>query len=392
MVLLPAGTPFRWMRQREGGDSLPGESCCGSFSVAEDSFVQTRADLIGKDGTGPQYGTIYIRQTPKEDQNTHMWGHYRVTEGQSGSLTLEDKEHLYWLDSETEYFFEAISVPVNGNDIERSGGVTFTDEMPYESGGQGEVTFGGYDTGLEYFVGVTVGPQKLSNGQTVTMSMARQIGKIIFKTIKYKNASDVENENVEECRIIFPNLPTKATFDLDRMYRVNQVTMDPQPLGMNGRNYLCLTDSDEKGIKMTWKKALYPKPTHLTEDEHNSKTQAIYLPTFMFWDGKDNKPENQSGFFIIQYKDRTYTGNLNVKTLGTNDYIRLWPGDCLRVIVTLQDGSGRRWRRRLCHSRVEYCSRTGGTPLPSAGYLYGRGCTRVVRCPAIGEGHSGTFL
>ncbi|MFR2508096.1 hypothetical protein [Odoribacter laneus] len=122
------------------------------------------------------------------------------------------------------------------------------------------------------------------------------------------------------------------------MYRVNQVTMDPQPLGMNGRNYLCLTDSDEKGIKMTWKKALYPKPTHLTEDEHNSKTQAIYLPTFMFWDGKDNKPENQSGFFIIQYKDRTYTGNLNVKTLGTNDYIRLWPGDCLRVIVTLQDG------------------------------------------------------
>ena len=58
----------------------------------------------------------------------------------------------------------------------------------------------------------------------------------------------------------------------------------------------------------------------------------------MFWDGKDNKPENQSGFFIIQYKDRTYTGNLNVKTLGTNDYIRLWPGDCLRVIVTLQDG------------------------------------------------------
>ena len=25
------------------------------FSVAEDSFVQTRADLIGKDGTGPQY-------------------------------------------------------------------------------------------------------------------------------------------------------------------------------------------------------------------------------------------------------------------------------------------------------------------------------------------------
>ena len=71
------------------------------FSVAEDSFVQTRADLIGKDGTGPQYGTIYIRQTPKEDQNTHMWGHYRVTEGQSGSLTLEDKEHLYWLDSET---------------------------------------------------------------------------------------------------------------------------------------------------------------------------------------------------------------------------------------------------------------------------------------------------
>lgn len=308
------------------------------FSVAEDSFVQTRADLIGKDGTGPQYGTIYIRQTPKEDQNTHMWGHYRVTEGQSGSLTLEDKEHLYWLDSETEYFFEAISVPVNGNDIERSGDVTFTDEMPYESGGQGEVTFGGYDTGLEYFVGVTVGPQKLSNGQTVTMSMARQIGKIIFKTIKYKNASDVENENVEECRIIFPNLPTKATFDLDRMYRVNQVTMDPQPLGTNGRNYLCLTDSDEKGIKMTWKKALYPKPTHLTEDEHNSKTQAIYLPTFMFWDGKDNKPENQSGFFIIQYKDRTYTGNLNVKTLGTNDYIRLWPGDCLRVIVTLQDG------------------------------------------------------
>ncbi len=56
------------------------------------------------------------------------------------------------------------------------------------------------------------------------------------------------------------------------------------------------------------------------------------------WDGKDNKPENQSGFFIVQYKDRNYTGNLNVKTINGHDYIRLWPGDCLRVTVTLQDG------------------------------------------------------
>ena len=44
--------------------------------------------------------------------------------------------------------------------------------------------------------------------------------------------------------------------------------------------------------------------------------QAIYVPPFIFWDNtENNRPENQSGFFVIKRKSangiKTYTGNIN---------------------------------------------------------------------------------
>ncbi len=306
------------------------------FSVVETPFVQTRANEIGKDGTGPQYGTIHIRRTSDKDRDTHEWAYGKVKEGSSGSLDYADEAKFYWPDMSTQYFFQAISVPTNGNNTALPGRVTF--DPSKKPGGEGRVEFGGYETGLEYFVGASVGPQNLENGVTVRMAMARQVGKIIFQTIKHIDAGGNTNENIKQCKIIFPNLPASATFDLERMYRIYQATMDPEPMGLNGRNFVCLTNSEEKGIEMQWTSAPSDNPENLSQDILYSKTQAIYLPTFQLWDGKDNKPENQSGFFIVSYDNKTYTGNLNVQTLNGYDYIRLWPGDCLKVTVTLQEG------------------------------------------------------
>lgn len=308
------------------------------FSVIGTPFVQTRATEIGKGDLGWHYGTIYICQTPSDTLDKRMWAHGTVAQGKEGELTYADDAKLYWVDMKTKYYFQAISVPVHGDDSSRPGGVTFTHDVPYEKGGHGTVTFGGYDTGLEYFVGVSLPARNLENGATISMTMARQVGKILFDKIIHIDAHGSQNHNVDSCEIIFPNLPSTATFSLDSMYRIRQSSMKPEGLNINGRNYVCLYhDGAKKGVKMAWKKAPNERPSGMSEVDHLSKTQAIYLPTFLFWDGKDNKPENQSGFFIVRYNNKNYTGNLDNRKPNGDTYLRLWPTEQLRLSVKLQD-------------------------------------------------------
>lgn len=311
------------------------------FSIDASSFNKTRA-LIGEDATGPKYGDIYILQTlsggkdNKEPQDERKWAQCTVAEGEGGSLAYRDGDVLYWPKQlNTPYYFQAISVPKKGDDTSSPGTVEFTTNGIY---GSGTVAFGGYDTGLEYFVATTVGPLALESGETVTMSMSRQVGKIIFKTITHIKSSGAQNESVSECEIIFPNIPSSATFSLKDMYRVNQETINPEPMdGRNGRNILCFyyDDNNVKGVKIDWKKASVEDQGDRLKE---SKTQAIYLPTFEYWGGKDGKPENQPGFFIIKYKNKSYTGNLGGKDIDGKPILRFVPGYYINVSVKLKDG------------------------------------------------------
>lgn len=313
------------------------------FTGTTDTFRQTRAtddNLIGKDGNGAKYGTFYIRQIPTGDQGTPFWGHYKVAEGKAGDLSPTDAEdetyHLHWDGLTTQYYFQALSVPVP----EEGGveGVTFTHTDSPETG-SGKVVFGDYKTGLEYFVGATVGPKKLQDAQTVNMRLQRQVSKVIFNSIYYEPAPPAGGYYVDTCEIIFPNLYTSATFDMAH-FRLQQGVFDVQnpfdtPVGGTRQlnDYITLDYKDQpKGIRMNWKEL--PKDSANTQVLRDIR-QAVYVHPFKFWDGSDNKPENQSGFFIVRYKGRSFTGNI----YGTDEKVQLLAGQSARLTLTLREGN-----------------------------------------------------
>lgn len=153
--------------QGEKEVALPGERMEIAISGAGVGFVQTRGP-IGENETGPKFGTIhiqetYICETEDQDPNTGVhWGHYEVRSGTSGMLSaIEDKEEnkLFWeSDSKVKYDFYGISVPPATNyegdrePVENpQPGVKFN--IRDDGVVEGEVTFGDYTRGLEYFVG-----------------------------------------------------------------------------------------------------------------------------------------------------------------------------------------------------------------------------------------------
>lgn len=299
------------------------------------SLVQTRAtNLIGENGR-EKFGTFYILQTKANtDENEFFqWGHYQWENGTGGNLiALDDIHKLYWEDGNTEYFFRGITVPQNLSDSQESPGVTFSHQDDPTTA-TGEVTFGGYKTGLEYFVGVTIGPEKLANGQTITMNFSRQTCKVIFRKFIHKVGNTI-NENVTgELHITFPNLPKKATFNMTSFHENGQTNI----VLKKGANFVTFNPSIEKGVEIT-----------LTEEvlklNENAIERAIYLMPFKFWgDDSDNRPEDQPGFFVVEYKGKKYTGNIyGIDYTNENNPIEkakaLGNGHYCRLDITLQDG------------------------------------------------------
>ncbi|WP_455636151.1 fimbrillin family protein [Parabacteroides sp.] len=299
------------------------------------SLVQTRAtNLIGENG-GEKFGTFYILQTKAnaDKDDFVQWGYYKWKNGTDGDLeALDGTRKLYWEDGNTEYYFRGITVPQNLSDPPKPSGVTFLpNENPTEA--KGEVTFGGYKTGLEYFVGVTIGPQKLANGQTITMEFKRQTCKVIFRKFIHQYGVN-QNENVEgELHITFPNLPQKATFDMTSFHKYDNATIE---LAAES-NFVTFTPLPEKGVEITLTK-------EVLKLNENAIERAIYLMPFKFWgDDSDNRPENQPGFFVVEYKGKKYTGNIygiNYPNEGnpTERKNRLSNNDYCRLDITLQDG------------------------------------------------------
>ena len=293
------------------------------FEAMGDGFVQTRSEAIGSSETGPKFGTFHLLQTiDGATDDTKVWGRYQVTSGESGKLSpLSEDDKLFWADRSTQYFFRGISVPPNEDGAE--GSVVFDPDTE-----KGTVRFGNYTGGLEYFVGVTVGPVSLlTHSQTLSVNFQRQVSKLIFFKFTHIDANG-EKSNPDWCKITFPNLPNTATFDMEH-FRPKQGTF-PGFLKQGNDYVTLLPDPDDMGASMEWNYDVSVKePEALIR-------YAFYLPPFKFWDGGSNRPEDQPGFFIVELRNgNTYTGNLYggdaVTEISAGEYIRL-------LDITLQDG------------------------------------------------------
>lgn len=305
----------------------PAEIC---FEATGDKFVQTRAeDLIGSSDTGPNFGTFYMLQTDKEGKEP-SWGHYKIESGDAGKLSPIDGDTLIWKEWREDYFFRGISTP-QGEDSGNPG-VTFSHN---EDGTTqtGQVRFGDYKTGLEYFVGVTVGPKSLvTNSQTVVMNFRRQVCKLVFCKFEHQNQDGVPTGHPDQCTIIFPNLPKIASFDMEH-FRAQRYVYDSNKHLVNGNDYVTFDYEDKDlGATMEWSSENDFKP----KDQTTYYLRSFYLPPFEFGGGKGNMPENKLGFFIVKLADgKTYTGNLS----GNGQRSTIYAGEYLLIEnVVLKDG------------------------------------------------------
>lgn len=314
------------------------------FSGEDSGFelpVQTRANPIGgsNDGTGKDYGTFYMMQTPASGQRPAkegpFWGKYHVAQGESGKLTplSDDQDKLRWEEPSIKYFFQGINVPpAMGEGVEPA--VTFDYNATHTAEtATGTVRFGDYKGGLEYFVGATSASQALVDGEKMSITFKRQVCKVVFRTFTHKEQSSSKGEDLNgPLDIIFPNLPQTATFNMAEFHEQERVTT-----GVSDRtDYVTLhiPEDVKYGVSMKW--------TKVGNEEINIK-QALYLIPFIFWDGKEgNRPEDQSGFFIVKYNGKTYTGNISGQNTSNGDITdkanQLYPAKWCQLNITLQDG------------------------------------------------------
>lgn len=324
--------------------ALPEEGAEIVFSGTGEEFVQTRADAIGLNDTGPQFGDIHIlrKTVPETDIE---WGLYHVPSGTSGSLTAKDEESkLCWeKEREMKYTFFALSVPPaakfeDGQSVESSqAGVEFA--IREDNKVEGKVTYGDYTKGLEYFVGCTVADKERPGNLTVSMTFVRQVCKLVFEKISYHPRSG-GNIPVEECTIIFPNLPSRSTFNMEEMHP-NDMAYGAPGIKPANCHYVTLHDDEsvERGITMDWKKRASDKIRLY---------HALYVPPFKFWGADSERPEEQPGFFVVLYDNKSFTGNIygiNVNgSTGEADgkiFTEVFQSDlCLFKEMILKDGPG----------------------------------------------------
>lgn len=349
-----------------------------------DSFVQTRAtDDVGNinaDGLGAKYGDIYIRQreyNTGSSESTSVtvtgWGKYKVKEGAQGILEYNGEgssgtgsgfdggsgsKGLTWGHSDKAYVFQVLNIPQKTVGEEQSG---VTIDMTADNNGRvegtGTVTFGGgtgaLASGLEYFVGGGVGPKTLvKDGQSISMTLRRQVAKVLFSSIKRRHPTGSTDENIKECTIIFPNLPKKATFSFDEFHKEvagntsGEIVLEKPNERIGDYVQLRAVEKEGTGVELNWKLHAKEGNTSTLED---SIVRAAYLIPFKFLkdngnggDESGNKQllEEQPGFFIVKLPidgsgTKVYTGNI----LGTDQYHNLRAGHYADVKLTLVDGT-----------------------------------------------------
>lgn len=167
--------------------------------------------------------------------------------------------------------------------------------------------------------------------------------------------------SVNECKIIFPNLPNQATFNMEEFHQFDN-TVATSTKDFHYVTFHYDTGEDNLGIEFDWKQ-------RYSDDTNQGLYHALYVPPFKFWEGEDGRPESQLGFFIVMYNNKSYTGNIYGINLDNNgeptgkDATQVQAGEMCRFDeIILQDG---RWpveetvpssslglprKRRICRS------------------------------------------
>ena len=197
--------------------------------------------------------------------------------------------------------------------------------------------FGDYSKGLEYFVGHTVSDKVRPGNFKLSMAFKRQVSKLVFCKFIHKNKNGEPQEPVESCKIIFPNLPKQATFNMAEFHQFDNTVAT----SLRDFHYVTFhydTDEDKLGIEFEWRQ-------RYTDEPNQRLYHALYVPPFKFWEGEDGRPESQLGFFIVMYNNKSYTGNIYGINLDKDgkptgkDATRVQAGEMCRFDeIILQDG------------------------------------------------------
>ena len=309
-------------------------------------FVQKR-DAIGQNETGPKFGEFYFLKTMvlnNQPLEKPRWGCYKVTDGVIGELTAKDKASaFYWEEDEAvKYTFHALSNPPAANyaddkyPVENPVAGVHIDTLS-DGTAQGRVMFGDYSKGLEYFVGHTVSDKVRPGDFKLSMAFKRQVSKLVFCKFIHKNKNGETQEPVESCKIIFPNLPKQATFNMAEFHQFDN-TVATSTRDFHYVTFHYDTDEDNLGIEFEWRQ-------RYTDEPNQRLYHALYVPPFKFWEGEDGRPESQLGFFIVMYDNKSYTGNIYGINLDNNgkptgkDATQVQAGEMCRFDeIILQDG------------------------------------------------------
>ena len=149
--------------------------------------------------------------------------------------------------------------------------------------------FGDYSKGLEYFVGHTVSDKIRPGDFKLSMAFKRQVSKLVFRKFIHKDKNGETQEPVESCKIIFPNLPKQATFNMAEFHQFDN-TVATSTRDFHYVTFHYDTDEDNLGIEFEWRQ-------RYTDEPNQRLYHALYVPPFKFWEGEDGRPETPVGLF-----------------------------------------------------------------------------------------------
>lgn len=263
--------------------------------------------------TDNSYGDIYIRQQINEETPTIQI--YTASSGQQGELeTKGEGDPLKWTSVTAEHTFYAWTQPNVPNEENFIGGVKMDEPENVETySTTGTVTFGTQEnTDLEHFIVAKTGPLSYDeNNQYVGLHFYRPVAKIKLNSVTHVR-SDQSYEDIGECTITFPNLPTTAKFNA--IFTTYTDNNEKYPVVLTG-------STTEKGITWPWEKG---------DDAY-----MLYVPPFEFSDEDITNDYEQPGYFIVQTGNTTYTGTL----ANVNSPTELKGGDYMQLDLQIADGS-----------------------------------------------------
>lgn len=302
---------------------------------SEETINPDEYDILNADNQ--EYGTFYIWMDISDNDNTnteHDFQQYEIASGEQGELRVVDNgEKLNWKNRTSQHTFYSWTQPqVTGEEGKVTGGVNITVDGNINSLDDisGTVTFGtNGETNLEQFIVTKKGPISYNDwGQDVALYYERPISKITLVGVIHVDSQGSTDNTIESCTIEFPNMYKQATFKPANIFNEKNEGND------NDESKVVLTGTDTKWITWNWEK-------------NDNDYKSLYVLPFEF--GKDDPSadkvgiEEDPGFFIVKYDNKSYSGTLNSLNLTpdqTEEKRDLKAGEHMQLWLVITDGGG----------------------------------------------------